>query len=197
MMTTVLNSLKRIWRKVIVRIFYNPNTIEEFYRKEGVRIGYGNRIHTRDLGSEPYLLKIGNDCVLSANVRFITHDGGSGIFRKEIPNLNVFGKIEIKDGCFIGMDAILMPNIVIGPHSVVGAGSVVTKDVPPYSVAAGSPARVICTLEEYKQKCIQKFRALNLKGPRNTWQQQLEDYFWKDSSRQVTPESKPLIPEQV
>lgn len=49
----------------------------------------------------------------------------------------------IGEYCFIGMDAIVLPGNRIGDHSVVGAGSVVTKDVPPHTIVAGNPAKII------------------------------------------------------
>lgn len=52
-------------------------------------------------------------------------------------------EINIKEDCWIGAGCILLPGITIGRGSIVGAGSVVTKDIPPYSIAVGSPARVI------------------------------------------------------
>lgn len=52
-------------------------------------------------------------------------------------------EIHIEDDCWIGGNAILLPGVRIGKGSTVGAGSVVTKDVPEYSVVAGNPARVI------------------------------------------------------
>lgn len=57
------------------------------------------------------------------------------------------GKILIKKGAWIGGGTIILPNIIIGEGAVVGAGSVVTKDVPPYTVVAGVPAKVIRKLE--------------------------------------------------
>ncbi len=57
------------------------------------------------------------------------------------------GKIKIKKGAWIGASAIILPNVTIGECAVVGAGSVVTKDVPPYSVVVGSPAKVIKKLK--------------------------------------------------
>ena len=47
-----------------------------------------------------------------------------------------------------------MPNVAIGPNSIIGAGSVVTKNVPPNCIYAGNPARYICSLDEYRTKCI-------------------------------------------
>lgn len=54
--------------------------------------------------------------------------------------------VIIEDNCWIGASAIILPGITVHRCSIVGAGSVVTKDVPPYSVVAGVPARVINTL---------------------------------------------------
>ena len=54
-----------------------------------------------------------------------------------------FGKVVIEDGCDIGVGAIILPGVKIGEGSIVGAGSVVTKDVEPYAIVAGSPAKVL------------------------------------------------------
>jgi acetyltransferase-like isoleucine patch superfamily enzyme len=53
------------------------------------------------------------------------------------------GKIVIEDDCWIAANAIILSNVTVGRGSIVAAGSVVTKDVPPYSIVAGSPAQVI------------------------------------------------------
>lgn len=52
-------------------------------------------------------------------------------------------KILIEDNVWIGANAVITAGVTVGKHSVVGAGSVVTKDVPPYSVVAGNPARLL------------------------------------------------------
>lgn len=52
-------------------------------------------------------------------------------------------QITLKRGCWVGANVILLPGVTIGENAVVGAGSVVTKDVPPKVVAAGNPAKVI------------------------------------------------------
>jgi len=57
---------------------------------------------------------------------------------------NVYTKlIRIEDDCWIGANAVITAGVTIGKHSVVAAGSVVTKDVPPFSIAAGNPAKII------------------------------------------------------
>jgi acetyltransferase-like isoleucine patch superfamily enzyme len=147
-------------REHLLLAFYDEFTIADFFRKEqGVQIGrncriIGKRLHM--FGGEPYLIEIGNNVTIAEDVKFITHDGGVGVLRVNHPGLNVFGRITVRDNCFIGANAVLLPNVIIGPNSVVGAGSVVSRDVPPDTVAAGVPARVIYSLSDYEQKAVAK-----------------------------------------
>lgn len=57
------------------------------------------------------------------------------------------GTIELGDDCWIGANVTILPNVKIGEMSIVGAGSVVTKDVAPYTVVAGVPAKLIKSIE--------------------------------------------------
>ena len=57
--------------------------------------------------------------------------------------LKIPGPVVIEDEVWLGERVCVMPNVSIGKHSVIGANSVVTKDIPPYSIAVGSPAKVI------------------------------------------------------
>lgn len=59
-----------------------------------------------------------------------------------------FSKITIEDYASIGANATLLPGIIIGKHAMVGAGSVVTKDVPAYAVVVGNPAKIIKYIEQ-------------------------------------------------
>lgn len=133
---------------------YDDFTIADYFRAQGAKIGDNCRILIRDLGTEPFLIRIGNHCTIAGGVYFGTHDGATWVFTEELPSLQRFGTVEVLDNCFIGYGAMLMRDIRIGPNSVVGAGSVVTKNVPPNTVVAGCPAKSICTIEEYKRKVI-------------------------------------------
>ena len=152
-----LEKFRRVWDHIYIRTF-TDNTVADFYRKRfGVKIGNNCRIVDRQLnlfGTEPYLISIGNNVTLSGDIRLITHDGGVGVFRKEVPGINLFGRINIGDNTFIGVNAIILPSVTIGANSVVGAGSVVTKNIPEGSVVAGVPARVLCSIEAYKEKAL-------------------------------------------
>jgi acetyltransferase-like isoleucine patch superfamily enzyme len=125
--------------------------------KQGLQIADDCRLVSMpDFGSECYLISIGKHVTITSNVTFITHDGGSWVFRDQPKYKEVikYGRITIHDNCFIGFGTILMPGISIGPNSVVASGSVVTKDIPPNSVAAGVPARVIKSVEGYAEACL-------------------------------------------
>ena len=90
-------------------------------------------------------MTIGKDVTIADNV-YITDNlhGFEDISCGVMPQpLKVPGPVSIEDEVWIGERVCIMPNVTIGKHSVIGANSVVTKDIPPYSIAVGSPARVI------------------------------------------------------
>ncbi len=130
---------------------YNNYNIAEYFRKQGAQIGEDCHIGIRKLASEPFLVKLGNKVIISNNALFVTHTSGWN-FRDRIPDLHSFGKIVVGDNCYIGANAILLPNISIGDNCIVAAGAIVTKDVPPNSIAAGAPARVVGNIEDFYQK---------------------------------------------
>lgn len=125
------------------------------YKKKGLQISDDCRIMGfPNFGSEPYLISIGENVTISGKVNFITHDGGTFVFRHqdEYKDVIKYGRIIINDNCFVGFNSIIMPGVSIGPNSVVAAGSVVTKDVPPNTVVGGCPAKAIMSIEEYAKK---------------------------------------------
>jgi acetyltransferase-like isoleucine patch superfamily enzyme len=151
---TFLQKALRKAATVIVLAGYDHNSIYKYFRKKGAKIGEGCVISTKSLGTEPYLVSLGNHVWISRDVIFHTHDGGVWVLRDQYPNLDVYGPIIIEDNCIIGTRAQLLPNIRIGRNSVVGAGSVVISDVPPYSIVMGVPARPISSFSKYEEKCL-------------------------------------------
>lgn len=117
-------------------------------RDRGVRIGNGTVLYDCVIdGNYPHLIEIGENCTLSY-ATILAHDGSTITYLGK----QSVGKVVIKDNCFIGYGAIILSGTTIGPNSVIGAGSVVTKDVLPNSVYAGNPARLICSLQDYLEK---------------------------------------------
>jgi acetyltransferase-like isoleucine patch superfamily enzyme len=107
-------------------------------------------------GSEPYLISIGHRVGIAAKVVFITHDGGTWAFRRKpgFEHVIKYGRITIHDDSIIGYGAILLPGIEIGPNSVVAAGAVVGRSVPPNMLAAGVPARVFMSIDDYAEQAL-------------------------------------------
>lgn len=166
--------LKRIIQKLKLR--YGPQeTVIRTLRQMGVRIGARCRIYTANFGSEPWLIKIGDHVCVSNDVTFVNHDL-TYPFQDKYESLTSFGPIEIRDNCQIGVRATILPHVIIGPNSIVGACSVVTKDVPPNSVAAGNPARVLCGIDEFEQKCRE--RHIDIPKDPEGARRVLEEHFW-------------------
>lgn len=87
----------------------------------------------------PDRVYIGNNVAITAGVKILTHY----IDASKCGRIFRFGNVRIEDDVFIGVNAIICNSVTIGKGSIVGAGSVVTKDIPPYEVWAGNPARFI------------------------------------------------------
>lgn len=141
---------KKIYNFINKTVFSN----EYNAKKIGVTMGANCRILGRvDFGSEPYLIKLGSRVSIT-NSSFITHDGGVWVFREEYPEIDLIKPIIVGDNVFIGTNSVILPGVTIGSNVVVGACSVITKNIPSNSVAAGIPARVIKTIEEYKENVL-------------------------------------------
>ena len=124
----------------------------KYAREIGVIVGQGTRIADHNhWPSEPYLISIGDNCAITDGVKFYTHGGGR-LFRNEIPDFDCFGKILIGNNVYIGAGSKIMAGVVIEDDVLVAAGSIVSKSVPSGMVVGGNPAKIICTMEEYKQR---------------------------------------------
>jgi len=147
--------------------------------KGGMKVGRNVNVMSQvNFGSEPYLIEIGNDVLISSNVSFITHDGGTWAFtdREIYKDVIKYGKIIISNNVFIGAKAIIMPGVRIGNRSVIGAGSIVTKSVPDNSVVAGIPAKVIMTTDEYAEKSKRNMKPYDKTEYKQNKQQYLVKY---------------------
>jgi acetyltransferase-like isoleucine patch superfamily enzyme len=90
-------------------------------------------------------IRIGNSVLFSERVFITESQHGYEDIQKPIINQGAIsrGPVTIEDECWIGMNACIMPGVTIGKHSIIGSNAVVTKSIPPYSVAVGTPAVVI------------------------------------------------------
>lgn len=100
----------------------------------------------------PHLITIGDDVTLSADVKVMAHDAGL----RNIMGIVRIGHVTIGNRVFVGLRTIILPNVTIGDDVIVGAESVVSRNFPSGAVCVGIPAKVICTLSEYKERLLQK-----------------------------------------
>ena len=112
------------------------NAVGDITIGDHTRIGLGNAV----IGP----VKIGNEVIIAQNVVLSALNHKFEDVTKSILNQGVeTDQITISNNVWIGANSAILAGVHIGEHVVVGAGSVVTKDVPPYSVVVGNPARIV------------------------------------------------------
>ena len=124
----------------------------------GVNLGNNVRFYGMKptmFSTEPWLITIGNDCYITANCLFVTHDGGTLILRKEVPDLELTAPIEIGNDVYIGVNTTILPGTKVGNRCIIGACSLLKGEYPDNSVIAGVPAKVIKTTDEYLEQAKQ------------------------------------------
>jgi acetyltransferase-like isoleucine patch superfamily enzyme len=92
----------------------------------------------------PELIRIEDDVTISFRVMVIVHDDARRMDRTSAgAGDGTVAPVVLKRGCYLGAGALILPGITVGERAIVGAGAVVTRDVPPGKVAVGVPARVV------------------------------------------------------
>lgn len=148
-------NLRRI-RNLFIKPFlmiYQRMAPERYARFIGVTVGKNPHFYgPTSWGSEPWIVTIGDDVHIAERCKFIAHDGGTLIFRSRVPDLEITKPIVVGNNVYIGEESMILGGVHIGSNVVIGARSVVTRDIPDNSVACGVPARVIKSAEEYFEK---------------------------------------------
>lgn len=98
--------------------------------------------------SHCWLIEIGDNVTLAPRVHILCHDAST----KQFLNYTKIGRVTIGNNVFIGAESVVLPGVKIGNNVIIGANSTVTNDIPDNMVYAGTPARQICSLEEYLLK---------------------------------------------
>lgn len=144
---------KNNWRKINS---HNKTTLGNIFPLDLVKVGkhsYGE-LNIKSWGSKNEGLEIGNYVSIGPEVIFLL--GGNHYtktvttypfkviyFNETVPEALSKGKIIVEDDVWIGMNTLILSGVKIGKGAVIGAGSVVSKDIPPYAIAAGNPCKVI------------------------------------------------------
>lgn len=176
--------LRKIYRK-LYKIIIGKLFPIKFARKIGVNFRGVNIYGSVDWGTEPWIITLGANVHVTDGVKFITHDGGTLLFRHVVPDLEITKPIIIGNDVYIGNNVIIMPGVKIGNKVIVGAGAIVTHDIPENSVAVGVPAKVIKTSDEYFNKISEESLHLgHLKGE-NKDRALMEYYNYKGNSKGI------------
>ena len=109
-----------------------------------VNIGVGSIICTGSVLTTN--IKLGTSSIINPNC-FIGHDTVLGDYTSLMPAVKVAGEVNIGEGVFIGLNAAVINRKTVGDWSIIGAGATVIEDIPPHSLAVGTPARVIKELK--------------------------------------------------
>lgn len=155
---------KKIYHKPCCSLSVGENSIIEaaiVFEREFASISIGNRTF---IGSSTFSiaqeLKIGDDVLISWGVNIVDHNSHAISFsqrKTDVLNWKNHQKdwsgieiapVNIERKAWIGLNSIILKGVTIGEGAIVGAGSVVTKDVPPWTIVAGNPARIIREIPE-------------------------------------------------
>lgn len=164
--------LKRIKMHLLRR--FSESARLEYLKSRGMKVGKDTYIYSCKNfdGGWPWLIEIGDRVTISTNVTILGHDASTNV----VGCGTKLGRVRIGNNVFIGIGATILCGVTIGDDVVIGAGSIVTRDLPSGGVYAGSPARRVCSIEEYREK----FRAQLRERPRfdhiHKWNE------WGDSS---------------
>ena len=132
--------------KVLIKIGYIKE--KEIRYKIGNMKGHNALIDTLI----PQMVEIGDNFTSAPGVIITAHDAST---YKHLRKYRI-EKVIIGDNVFIGANSVVLPGIKIGNNAIIGAGSIVTKDVPNNVVVVGNPAKVLCSVEKYMRKCIDR-----------------------------------------
>jgi acetyltransferase-like isoleucine patch superfamily enzyme len=131
-----------------------PDEYAEYLRLHGGFYAMGQKcsILTTTVFTDPAYVRLGNN-VQFGSCCVLGHNGVVKMLNRAFGvKLDSVGKSDFRDNVFIGYGCIILPGVTIGPNAIVGAGSVVTRDVPPNSVVVGAPARRIASVDDFIKK---------------------------------------------
>ena len=150
-------SVVSFYRRIIFNYAYKAYIFEPLYKKRlrpaiwrrlgcdvGKNVHMGHQVRL-DFGNSNRI-HIGNDVVISNGVTILCHKRDVRNYKQgdkaaQLPFM--YGDVNLGTGCQIGINTTILPGVTIGEGAIVGSCSVVTKDIPAWSIAVGSPAKAI------------------------------------------------------
>lgn len=129
-----------------IKRYVKPDPLAELLRS-GLTVGKGFVMQEEVLidSSHCWHITIGDDVTLAPRVHILAHDAST----KRHLGYTRIGRVSIGDRVFVGTSTIILPGVTIGSNVIIGAGSIVTQDIPSNVVATGNPAKILCSLEDF------------------------------------------------
>lgn len=148
----IIENIKLRWAKNSTKRYI------KFLRSKGIKIGNNIDFHggvksiSIDI-TRPSLVTIGSNVSFNKNFTLLTHDWGGYVLRNKYKDfIPSSGAVKIGNNIVFGRNVTVLKGVTIGDNCIIGLNSVINKDVPSNSIAVGSPARVVSTLEDYYHK---------------------------------------------
>ena len=163
-MNAIKRFLKKIWRTLFpVKQAESKDPFQELEAK-GFRIAASSkkRMHS-PWGIDrmfPWLIEIGEECIISTNVMIMAHDASPALSN----GYTKMGRVKIGNHVFVGHGTTILCGVTIGDNVIIGANSLVSRDLAPNSVYAGNPAKYICSFAEYRAKRAEEMERVPVLG---------------------------------
>lgn len=147
----ILRKIKDFWDR------RSSESLIQYYRNKGITIGANCVFRfpgsTKIDTMRPSLVEIGDNVDMNKNFTIMAHDFSHRVLLQLYGEfLSSSGPVTIGSNIYFGTDVTVLKGVTIGDNCIIGAGSIVSKSIPPNSVAAGVPCRVICSIDEYYAK---------------------------------------------
>ena len=121
-----------------------------YFRLTGIKIGKNCMISLRaKIDTRRGKIIIGDNCTITYGCILLSHDRSAMHIN---PEDDGEGFIQLGNNVYLGVHTVVLRNVIIGENSVIGAGSVVTKNIPPGVIAAGNPAKIINKIDRFKYR---------------------------------------------
>lgn len=147
--------MKSFLKKILIKLGILKKTSNSATsNKNEVQYKIGNVKHHNSIidGLIPQMVEIGDDFVSAPGSMILAHDASTYLHTKK----HRIEKTIIGNKVFLGAYAVILPGVTIGDGAIIGSGAIVTKDVEPYTVVAGNPARFISSVNDYIKKCEER-----------------------------------------
>lgn len=149
--------LRKLARMAVFPKKYSSKRYVSYLRSEGVSIGKNTEFYHPETcnvdTTRPCLVTIGDDVKITRGVTILSHDYGWNVLRNEYGEiLGSAGKTNIENNVFIGNHSTILKGVTVGENVIIGANSLVNKDIPSNVVAAGNPAEPVMSLQNYYEK---------------------------------------------